>query len=303
MALNSQQPQRPRSSPGAFVDQVRQLLISLNPTQRAGFGNFWGDIRQQLNRQDEEIARLCQQVQNLTQQNDLLNQQLQAALNPVPPGSANRPRTSDSIQQQRFDMQAVLDEEFPDLGDTSVTVESIWDLDPAWVRSRLNVDRQNAAENELRKWATLGCWMGPIDNNHPYGYTKVNLRNTTHPTRQPRTMIGCQPFRHQLAVVAAGLGQNLLRTSGKMATDDVSHLCHNHRCFNPDHVIVESKGMNQRRGTCVGQWIVKFRGSGTIYNPCVHDGEEHRRGCLLPRMELLNGQSYYQNSGSGPILR
>lgn len=32
--------------------------------------------------------------------------------------------------------------------------------------------------------------------------------------------------------------------------EDVSHLCHNRRCFNKDHVIIESKVNNQRRKNC-----------------------------------------------------
>lgn len=253
---------------------------------------------------------LTQQNQNLTQQNVFLNQQLaatsaalDAALNQPVPSSAQRPRTSDSLQQRRFDVQATLDAEFADLDEGSATIEAIWDLDPAWILLRLRADRQAAAENEESKWKNLGCWMRARDSNHPYGYTKVNLRNTYHPSREPRVHIGCQPFRHQLGVVAAGLGQNLLRTTGADATDDVSHLCHNHRCFNPDHLVVESKGMNQRRGVCVGQYMVKIRSDGTIYNPCTHDREEHYVACILPRVEFNVAGGYYQNSPQGPQQR
>jgi hypothetical protein len=65
------------------------------------------------------------------------------------------------------------------------------------------------------------------------------MRKTLRPDRAEP--IGCQSFRHQLAVVAAGCGQDLWRTSRREATQEVSHLCLNSRCFNPKHVIVESR--------------------------------------------------------------
>lgn len=113
--------------------------------------------------------------------------------------------------------------------------------------------------------------------------------------------LGIQPFLHQLAVVASGNGQNLLRTSASNGTDEVSHLCHNSGCFNPDHVVVESKELNRARWACGGAFIVKAT-DGSVYHPCVHGAVEHRRSCLLPTFRMERG-SYYVNTKTGPVVR
>ena len=112
-------------------------------------------------------------------------------------------------------------------------------------------------------------------------------------------MIGCQPFRHQLAVVARGFGQNLLLTSKEDATHEVSHLCGNARCFNPEHVVVESKALNRKRWACGGAWVVKAS-DGSVYNPCLHGTEEHRTRCLLPTFHMDAGKYYSNTTTTGP---
>ncbi|RWQ91516.1 zinc-binding loop region of homing endonuclease, partial [Paecilomyces variotii] len=94
-------------------------------------------------------------------------------------------------------------------------------------------------------------WLTSDNRAHEYGYTKVNLRNIYYPDNRTEK-INVQPFRYQLAVVASGYGQNLLLTSDQNATHEMSHLCHNHGCFNPHHVCVEPLEINRKRGGCVG---------------------------------------------------
>ena len=50
-----------------FVDQIRQLLISLNPGQQSGVGNFWRNVRAELERQDPlqvPIIKMVHRVYN-----------------------------------------------------------------------------------------------------------------------------------------------------------------------------------------------------------------------------------------------
>ena len=304
-------PPRPRAAASSFLDRVRDLLRSLPASDRFRFSSFWSDIRDRLNGLEMQVSILDRQNTQLKYEKQVLQNELQTAkanlqaaekalgnaLKQSPASSASRPRTSDSVNELRFDMQHMMDMEFACLHETSTTIESIWDLDPGWVRSKLSGDRELATEQENPRWHELGCWMRRVDTTHQYGYTKVNLRNTFRPGTSQK--IDCQPFRHQLAVVASGLGQNLLCTSAPNGTDEVSHLCHNHRCFNPDHVLVESKDMNRKRWACVGAWVIKCDADGTIYHPCCHGEEEHRRRCILPRIEL-EPHKYYQNTLDGP---
>jgi len=137
--------------------------------------------------------------------------------------TASRPVTPDSIQQLRYDIQAAMDAEVPEASVTSTVLEAIWDLDPQWVKNKLQADRDSTVENANPRWRELGCWMKAEDDtsDSATGYLKVNLRNTYRPGSRPKRLIGVQPFRHQLAVVAAGLGQNLLKTSKYGGTHEV----------------------------------------------------------------------------------
>ena len=49
---------------------------------------------------------------------------------------------------------------------------------------------------------------------------------------------------------------------------DVSHLCHDDRCLNPDHLIQETHADNHARIGCPG-WI-NPRGTNTLICACVH---------------------------------
>lgn len=289
----------------AVVERVRGLLATIPSSHRAQFSEFWGFVRSQFYNLEQRIRQLLLRQRSLEDQLATANADLEAAQQTIEDmllnsqSTASRPPTSASIDQMRHSLQAAMDAEFGQVGEASDTVERIWDLDPQWVRNKLTADRESVMEAGDPRAAQIGCWMRHHDSNHEYGYTKVNWRNTLRPGT--RDVIGCQPFRHQLAVVAAGYGQNLLRTSGRDATDEVSHLCHNPRCFNPDHVLVESKIMNRKRWACGGAWIIRTS-DGTVYHPCPHGRQEHMRQCLLPRATLLAGQ-FYENSDNGPVLR
>ncbi|KAK9243106.1 hypothetical protein V1506DRAFT_555654 [Lipomyces tetrasporus] len=68
---------------------------------------------------------------------------------------------------------------------------------------------------------------------------------------------------------------------------DVSHLCHNGKCFNPEHIIVESTTNNLRRRSCNGHKVITY--GHFTYHPCPHGGVEKMRKCILPTLRLEAG--------------
>ncbi|KAK9365153.1 zinc-binding loop region of homing endonuclease-domain-containing protein [Lipomyces kononenkoae] len=119
----------------------------------------------------------------------------------------------------------------------------------------------------------LGCWESNLKACH--GYCSIRLRR-----------LRTNPFLHQLALIADGRSAEL-----KMTLDshvfDVSHLCHNGKCFNPGHLIVESRQNNLRRKVCAGHRVVLYR--DLEHNPCLHGEVEKMRKCILPLLRLEAG--------------
>ncbi|KAK9240565.1 zinc-binding loop region of homing endonuclease-domain-containing protein, partial [Lipomyces kononenkoae] len=61
---------------------------------------------------------------------------------------------------------------------------------------------------------------------------------------------------------------------------NISHLCHNRTCFNPEHLVVESRSNNMRRQACNGHKVLV--GDDFSYHPCSHGSVEKMRKCILP---------------------
>ncbi|KAK9236995.1 zinc-binding loop region of homing endonuclease-domain-containing protein [Lipomyces kononenkoae] len=116
----------------------------------------------------------------------------------------------------------------------------------------------------------LGCWMATLkpDQN---GYCRVHLRK-----------LKVRPFLHQLALIADNRLAELKKTL-RSTSLDISHLCHNSSCFNPEHLLVESRLQNIRRQTCVGHNVILHR--DFEFHPCRHGGIK----CLLPVLRLEAG--------------
>ncbi|KAK9343354.1 zinc-binding loop region of homing endonuclease-domain-containing protein, partial [Lipomyces starkeyi] len=75
---------------------------------------------------------------------------------------------------------------------------------------------------------------------------------------------------------------------------DISHLCHNGNCFNPEHLIVESSTNNLRRRICNGQKVLVH--SEFSYHPCPHGRIEKLRKCILP-LHYLEDNAPNANGG------
>jgi Zinc-binding loop region of homing endonuclease len=134
----------------------------------------------------------------------------------------------------------------------------------------------------------LGCWQSKLKASHRNGYTRVNLRNTfTEDNRK----LNVQPYLHQLALIATDRLDQLSATLGN-SRYQISHLCHNGKCFNPDHLVVESSRNNKKRNSCQGHQIIVHK--EMTYHPCAHGRVEARRKCILPVLYLQDG--YHVNT-------
>lgn len=116
-----------------------------------------------------------------------------------------------------------------------------------------------------------GCWLSTRSPAHTSGYIKVNLRNTER--------IGFSPYIHQLSLIAVGRREELNLSLGDSDLQ-VSHLCHNPNCFNPNHLVIEPSRLNKSRNDCKNSKIVKFSFFFS-YDPCPH-GQIARKRCILP---------------------
>jgi len=106
------------------------------------------------------------------------------------------------------------------------------------------------------------------------GYTQIQPQCATSGQRsRGRSGKKYRPFKgenheigriltHQLAFFAS--------TGNRPSRDeDVSHLCHNRRCFNAEHLVIESHAANMSRQRCLGTI------EGDL--PCVCCGSTHRQ--------------------------
>ncbi|KAK9371928.1 zinc-binding loop region of homing endonuclease-domain-containing protein [Lipomyces chichibuensis] len=122
----------------------------------------------------------------------------------------------------------------------------------------------------------IGCWQARLRGDKD-GHIRITVK---------RIFGEHHPFLHQIALIATDRRGQLTATLGSRRYD-VSHLCHNARCFNPEHLIVESSRHNQERRTCNGHKIIVHE--GLIYHPCSHGRVEAMHKCILPVVHLQDG--------------
>lgn len=150
-----------------------------------------------------------------------------------------------------------------------------------------------------------GCKLSSNKPSHKNGYVQISINNV--PTPQGTTF-DIHILVHQLPFLASG-NVEMLRSAMQYGTHQISHLCHNSSCFNPDHLVVETAKLNMARKTCQGHKITRFYhlddkvqvrmdGAGNElyvqYHPCVHGTTELRRLCILPTLHL-KGREHVQN--------
>lgn len=185
------------------LEAFRRVLVTATTETRSSLNAFWRDVRQSLNDQDRIIIQLQERINTLEAQSTHL---------PQPSTTPDRPHTSHSVDVVRATIDRALINEGLYFEEASSTIDQIFDLDPAWVEAFLQRQRSIYLTNEL------GCWLSGNAPAHENGYVKVNMRNTGNPDGSGN--FTCQPFAHQLGVVANGSGSML-----RMTTDSVYHVC------------------------------------------------------------------------------
>ena len=98
------------------------------------------------------------------------------------------------------------------------------------------------------------------------GPCRVSLRKK----RQRLTVAGKRLFHHQVSFY----------NKHKYIPQEISHLCHNHKCFNVNHLLDENGGINKSRNHCkrriqklirIQRSIKKLRSERKIfYGKCKH---------------------------------
>lgn len=270
-------------SSGSPIKDVAPSMM-VEEDQRARFNLFSHLIATTPTNLDEAKRRLVQYKNFTDTQFRNLKEQFKALLeraSSIPGSSPSRPITSDStLEERQYFLSTLSTAEEP-------ASKAQWDI----ITVEFAVDQCNRYRQQIQNITTpnpLGCWVSPLAQGHNAGYTKINLRNT----KINGKTVGFQPWLHQLALIGAGRREELygaLKGSGK----EVSHLCHNAACFNPNHLVVEPAADNKDRNTCHGHKTVRYR--DFVYNPCRHGKGAQRKRCLLPEEEYLDG-GYYINS-------
>jgi hypothetical protein len=153
----------------------------------------------------------------------------------------------------------------------------------------------------------LGCYftelVQPWPKNCTKAYIKIDLRNVKSrvPGFETRKISG-NLWLHAIAILTQPDERWKLALTHGGERFHCSHLCHNHWCFNPAHIVVEIAADNLLRNSCHDQKIVEFKDphSGQIskYHPCVHGDHGVMRRCILPTI-LMHDQipgHFLQNS-------
>ncbi|CAN6635523.1 hypothetical protein TRVA0_015S01112 [Trichomonascus vanleenenianus] len=136
--------------------------------------------------------------------------------------------------------------------------------------AREEIDRVRGDRCRINK---LGCWCG----THRSGYTRLQIHppncgcmppNLRHEKNHRST---CKTKDYKLHIVAfVSTGQ---RHDPHL---QISHLCHNEKCYNPENLDQESAKDNNGRKKCLGPNVVI---SGELTNLC-----PHKPPCILPRV-------------------
>lgn len=132
-----------------------------------------------------------------------------------------------------------------------ITLEKATEL---WDRYRADivVDDNGYPDDEA-----LHCWVlnKHLQNGYPvasYSRTAANI-----------------PISHLALRIVRGESPHRARRQ------TASHLCHNKRCIRPDHIVIESIGLNGRRNGCLA--FVSCSGCGAKASACGHEPK-----CILP---------------------
>ena len=120
--------------------------------------------------------------------------------------------------------------------------------------NRINVDKvleRLHAKTDPDPKGIHGCllWTGAKWQGGQYGFTSnpFSLLNDSIPRR-----IGVHYLSYIMTHKISYPDGELPRIDGNSNTINISHLCHNLLCVNPDHLTLESQAINNERNMCKG---------------------------------------------------
>jgi len=113
-----------------------------------------------------------------------------------------------------------------------------------------------------------GCWLSS-KTKHSRGYVRTKI-----PIRRPNGY-KYEPYLHVVAFLSdcREIDRKRILNEWDEAADDpaqISHLCHNKACFNPDHLVNEGGDANNDRNMCKKLKIIICE-CGRHHNPCPHE--------------------------------
>jgi len=131
------------------------------------------------------------------------------------------------------------------------------------ITKRVHTSESNQLDSE--------CWESSIATQGS-GYCQLQLNGSGYGNSQGYYLLHIWSLRYHDRIPPA--------SSMPLDDPDASHLCHNKRCLNPDHLIFESGKNNKRRNVC--PCMVE----GKLICPYIHNGP----ACIHPHSKFeLNG--------------
>jgi len=113
------------------------------------------------------------------------------------------------------------------------------------------------------------CWEFNIATQGS-GYCQLQLNGSSYGTQQGYYLLHIWSMRYH---------QRIPADLSNFGDADCSHLCHNKRCVNPDHLVFEEGRNNKRRNVC------PYRVNDTTICPYIHDAP----ACLHPHSDFERG--------------
>jgi len=220
-------------------------------------------LRGQNDRLLEEVTRLQEQLQDETDKDDYF------AFTQVTSASESEMRTAHYYKTHEH-------------LSPSESAKIVLEFTPSYAKELLRTRTEPTPSNDI------GCFNHTLAaHSKSTFYAKVNLKSQLGEVNK-------NVYLHHLAVLAKTNEDGKAMLQGVYASSsldgnqalEVSHLCHNTKCVNPDHLTVETKAANLGRSSCKNQKRVHFGQKG--YDPCDHRKAPTYKSCILPVVHICS---------------
>jgi|JI61114C2RNA_FD_contig_31_6938121_length_893_multi_5_in_0_out_0_1 hypothetical protein len=128
-------------------------------------------------------------------------------------------------------------------------------------------------ETELhRLWRTHGHSYSELSNQRePVPFSACHMWTESTQNGYPSVSQGHAASKIKIHMLASWIRNG--RHPGRREV--ASHLCHRKLCINPNHLVVETIAMNNKRVACLGYFVDN---AGQIWNLCPHGPPQCLRG-------------------------